>query len=81
MRHTSQFQLYYNNVYLMNDTVIRKLHPGQDSFSLIIEYGLDRECTFILDDGSTRRARVNSLETFDGIRELAAVCVSAKSDS
>ena len=77
MRQASSFVLYYNKIYLMNDTVLRDLHPSSDSFSLIIEYGVDRDYTFLLDDGSTRHARVNSLETFGGIRDLAAVFVSA----
>ena len=80
MRRASSFVLYYNKIYLMNDTVLRDLHPSSDSFSLLIEYGVDREYTFVLDDGSTRRARVNSLETFGGIRDLAAVCVSVRVD-
>ena len=68
------YQLFYNKVLLMNDTVVRDLHPGNDSFSLMIEYGIDEEYTFVLDDGSTRKARVNSLEIFTGIGNIAAVC-------
>ncbi|KAK8819290.1 hypothetical protein WA556_003841, partial [Blastocystis sp. ATCC 50177/Nand II] len=81
MRRASSFVLYYNKIYLMNDTVLRDLHPSSDSFSLIIEYGVDREYTFVLDDGSTRRARVNSLETFGGIRDLAASTIGTSANN
>lgn len=57
----------------MKDTVIRDLHPGSDTFSLDIDYGTDYEYSFVLEDGSVRRARVNSLDTFFDITRIAAV--------
>lgn len=67
------FKLYYNKLYLMKETVVRHLHPGSDSFTLVIDYGADYEYSFILENGSIRRARVNSLDTFTDIKRIASV--------
>ena len=74
MKKNSNFQLYYNKVYLMKDTVVRDLHPSSDTFSLDIDYGTDYDYSFVLEDGSVRRARVNSLDSFFDITRIAAVC-------
>lgn len=57
----------------MKETVVRHLHPGSDSFTLVIDYGADYEYSFILENGSIRRARVNSLDTFTDIKRIASV--------
>ena len=59
----------------MNHTILRSLHPGSDSFSIDIDYGTDSDYSFILEDGSVRCARVNSLDNFASINQIARVAL------
>lgn len=60
---------------LMNSTVMSDIEPDSKQFTLCIEFGAEREYKFLLEDGSTRRARLNEFEPFAGIRDYAAVSV------
>lgn len=73
LKKNTNFQLYYNKLYLTSHTILRSLHPGSDSFSIDIDYGTDSDYSFILEDGSVRCARVNSLDTFASINQIAKV--------
>ena len=57
----------------MNDTLLANIHPGCDQYSLIIEFGSELDYKFLLENGTTRRARVNEFESFVVIRGYAAV--------
>lgn len=57
----------------MNDTLLANVHPGRDQYSLIIEFGSEVDYKFLLENGTTRRARVNEFEAFVVIRDYAAV--------
>lgn len=73
MRKLVPYELYYNKVLLTDKTFIHDIYLGNDSFSLTLEYGIDENYTFVLDDGTTRRARMNSQENFISIADFAAV--------
>lgn len=60
---------------LMNSTVMSDIEPESKQFTLCIEFGVEKEYKFLLEDGSTRRARLNEFEPFAGIRDYAAVSV------
>lgn len=57
----------------MSRTVLRSLHPSTESISIEIDYGVNCDYTFILEDGSLKHARVNSLDTFNTINQIANV--------
>lgn len=76
MRKMVPYELYYKEVLLTDNTFIHDIYLGNDLFSLTLEYGTDENYTFVLDDGTTRRARMNSQENFTSIADFAAVLVN-----
>ena len=57
----------------MDETKVRDLHPKSENFSLDIEYAIDCDYLFILEDGSNRRVRANTMSSFKTITEKAIV--------